>query len=339
VGAMWTYVAAHLDAHGLMNWHINEDGSIGDSGGATDGDFDIAMALVIMHRLHGSTGAYNWNQLALTYLDAILTWEFTPANYAGTGGPNIMMNGDQWGVDTDNYMPDYLRAAWMREFATFTGNPRWLTVLNTNYTQALQYYYDNYLGGGVPDRQTRTHTSLGASNDQVSYNSVRLGFGVATDYLWNGPSVVPAICTNMMNKMANRSKAVFGTGGNVRAIPYDLNLTVYEGYSNLAGWGHIGPATLLSPTNQTFSTEIYNAMDASGEVGYFNAGVALMSMASMSGIAQPYSAASSNVVTGGRPKVYNGTSFVAKPAKVWNGSTWVEKPMKKWTGSAWVTLT
>lgn len=36
-------------------------------------------------------------------------------------------------------------------------------------------------------------------------------------------------------------------------------------------------------------------------------------------------------------KVYNGSSFVAKPVKVWNGSAWVKKPLKRWNGSAWVT--
>lgn len=41
--------------------------------------------------------------------------------------------------------------------------------------------------------------------------------------------------------------------------------------------------------------------------------------------------------TTGQIKVYNGTSFVAKPAKVWNGSAWTTKPVKRWNGSGWVT--
>lgn len=40
--------------------------------------------------------------------------------------------------------------------------------------------------------------------------------------------------------------------------------------------------------------------------------------------------------TTGQIKVYNGSSFVAKPVKVWNGSSWVTKPLKVWNGSAWV---
>lgn len=40
--------------------------------------------------------------------------------------------------------------------------------------------------------------------------------------------------------------------------------------------------------------------------------------------------------TGGNIKVWNGSSWVAKPAKHWNGSSWVTKPVKRWTGSAWI---
>jgi hypothetical protein len=40
----------------------------------------------------------------------------------------------------------------------------------------------------------------------------------------------------------------------------------------------------------------------------------------------------------GRPKVWTGSAWVAKPAKVWSGSAWVEKPVKVWSGSAWVTV-
>lgn len=40
--------------------------------------------------------------------------------------------------------------------------------------------------------------------------------------------------------------------------------------------------------------------------------------------------------TTGQVKIYNGSSFVAKPVKVYNGSTWVTKPMKVYNGSTWV---
>lgn len=41
--------------------------------------------------------------------------------------------------------------------------------------------------------------------------------------------------------------------------------------------------------------------------------------------------------TTGQIKVWNGSSWVAKPVKVWNGSTWETKPVKYYNGSTWVT--
>lgn len=38
----------------------------------------------------------------------------------------------------------------------------------------------------------------------------------------------------------------------------------------------------------------------------------------------------------GRPKVWNGTTWVNRPAKVWSGTAWVEKPVKVWNGTSWV---
>lgn len=42
--------------------------------------------------------------------------------------------------------------------------------------------------------------------------------------------------------------------------------------------------------------------------------------------------------SGGQIKVWNGSSWTAKPVKVWNGSSWVKKPVKRWNGSSWITL-
>ncbi len=41
--------------------------------------------------------------------------------------------------------------------------------------------------------------------------------------------------------------------------------------------------------------------------------------------------------TTGDIKVYNGSSFVAKPVKYYNGASFVKKPLKYWNGSSWVT--
>lgn len=305
--ALYRYVQAYTNSNGLMNWNITYQGDIADTGSATDGDLDIAMALIIMSRLHESGLTIDYAGQAAAMLDAILANDFVPAT--GTSGSlhaNLLMNGDQWGVETDSFMPDYFRSAFIREFYAFSGNTRWLDILTANYLYAIDYYYDNYDGGLVPDRQTRTHGSLGAETDKATYNSVRLGFGISLDYLWNGSSADP-LSALMMNKLANKAKANFTTGSNVKAPPYDLDFTEWETYSNLAGYGLIGPAAVVHSSNQTFATQILDAMDASSEFSssYFNGGIGLMAIMVMSGIAQPH-----------REPV---TTNVSR----WNGTAWV----------------
>jgi PKD repeat protein len=289
--ALFKYMKFYKNSNGLMNWNIKNTGAVADTGGATDGDLDIAMSLVIMSRLWTSDGPVNYAQEATTYINAIMNYEFVPATgVPGTNAyPNIMTNGDGWGFATNNMMPDYFRAGFMREFYYHTNNSRWLDIINANYTYMLKYYYDNYTGGMVPDRQTRESTSLGADTDMVTYNSVRLGFSVMYDYLWNG-STAPVLGINMMNKMADKAKSNFTTGGNVKAPNYNLNFTTWQSYSNLSGHGLIGPATLGKAENQTFATEMVDYMSTSNEFGssYFNGGVGLMGLMAMSGMGQNY---------------------------------------------------
>lgn len=292
--ALWMFYDHFKDANGLMHWNIENDGTQTANAdghfGATDGDLDAAMGLVIMSRIHGNGGAVNYGAEATTLINAIRDFEVVPVDYATVAWRNLITPGDGWGFAHDIYMSDYFRAAWIREFREHTGDTRWDTILTVNYTQALQYWHDNYLGGVVPDRQERDNTVYpGYDPQKATYNSVRLGFGVATDYLWNGSGTVPAICANMMNKMANRSKALYTTGANVKAPNYSLDGVSEVGYSNASGYGMVGPAALISSSNQIFATEIFNALSASTDqtTSYFSGGVGLMALAVMSGIAQP----------------------------------------------------
>lgn len=41
----------------------------------------------------------------------------------------------------------------------------------------------------------------------------------------------------------------------------------------------------------------------------------------------------------GKPKVYNGSTWVSKPLKRWNGSAWVEEPMTYFNGTNWEYVT
>ena len=64
---LWKYEQQWiLDSHGLMNWYINPTGTAASgTGAATDGDEDMAFALVMADKQWGGKGS-----LETTYLDA-----------------------------------------------------------------------------------------------------------------------------------------------------------------------------------------------------------------------------------------------------------------------------
>jgi hypothetical protein len=283
---LWTYYKFYKDVNGLMHWHIGPDGVVQNEGGASDGDFDTAMALIVAHRVWGSGGAVNYAAEATALINAIRDFEFTPATYTGVGGPNVMMNGDLWGVDTDRYMPDYFRPAWFREFQRHTGDARWGDIIAKNYPLALGYFFNNFTGGVVPDNCTRAGLAVTGESYLAGYNAVRLGFGVATDFLWN-TTTADALSYNMMHRMIGRAKALWPLGGDTKAPTYDLNLTTSEIFGNGAGWGMFGPATLVDAAHSTYAAEILAKIDADTELSYFNMGLSAMASMVMAGIAQP----------------------------------------------------
>ena len=283
----WTYVKHFLNARGLMSWSIRHDGTVADTGAASDGDFDIAMGLILAHRLWGSGGAVNYGAAATSMCNAMLAHNFTPANYTGVGGPNVMMNGDAWGVDTNRYMPDYFRPAYFREFAKHTGNTRWNDIIAKNYPLAVGYFYNNFTGGVVPDGCTRAGLNNGVESYLCRYNAVRMGFGLVADFLWNGAGA-NSLASTMTARAATRARTLWTTGGNVRAVPYDLNLTTGEPYANNAGRGLIGPCALVDSTHATFAAELVTAIRGDAEASYFNKGIGTVALAFMSGVARPY---------------------------------------------------
>lgn len=294
--ALYRFYDGHKNAHGFMNWHIYSDNTVGDYNGASDGDFDMAEALVMASLIHGDDGAINYGAEADALIQAIEDWEFVPEDYGTVAHRNLMTNGDGWGFAADNYMPDYSRMAffmhwekWLRARGQTDRADRWVRIMDKNFDHIDNYWLSLGYTAGVPDRQTRSYGSLGGVNDMVTYNSVRLGFGWMVMYLWWGADADPR-AKEFMDIIANRFKAVFGTGSNVKAPNYPSNLNTHEGYSNATGWGYAGSVSLGQAGNQTFATELFNALLGSSEynASYFGGGIAAYALCVMSGLMQPF---------------------------------------------------
>jgi len=178
---LWAFTKAHLDQYGLMNWHLNADGSTasGGSGSATDADEDIAFALLM--------ASDQWK--GGTYLaDGVTMVKAIRQNELFTDGS--VQNGDSWNGSNALY-PDYFSPAYYRVFAKATNDTYWVKfVIEKGYAHLAAL---TGTGGLVPNA-TNVQDSLQSSTCDRSdykcdlkygYDSCRTPWRIGMDYCWN----------------------------------------------------------------------------------------------------------------------------------------------------------
>jgi endoglucanase len=179
-------------AHNLMAWRVTCD-SIIDPGSATDGDLDVAFALIVAY--------YQWGE---DYLDeakniiSILKEHY----FVNCEGVYTMKPGGHWGgcdiTDISYYSPAYFRI-----FADETGDAFWDTVANDSYT--VLYNGANEFTGLVPDWQSYDGVPGGTSDsdwewiDYYRYDACRVPWRMALDYIWNGDQDARDWCIKISN--------------------------------------------------------------------------------------------------------------------------------------------
>lgn len=149
---LWLFVADFLDKHGLMDWHIAADRSRAGTGGATDADEDIAMALVNactkvkLKAWPASPNKIDYCAAATAMINAVYQYEVDQPGYSENSGldnnPGYeLIPGDQWSISSDypNGIVNlsYFAPAYYRIFGKFTNNvAAWDNVIKRNYELA-----------------------------------------------------------------------------------------------------------------------------------------------------------------------------------------------------------
>ncbi len=98
--------------------------SVNGGDGATDGDLDVAYGLLLADRQWGSSGVYDYRQLAIRHINAIKKDEINSAT-------NLLKLGD-WSSPGDEYYYISRTSDWMvdhfRAFRRATGDSAWDTI-------------------------------------------------------------------------------------------------------------------------------------------------------------------------------------------------------------------
>ena len=194
---MYHYYLAHPSSIGphLMAWQQSDNGkALVDSNGAdsaTDGDLDIAYALLLADKIWGSSGEINYRQAAELVINDIMKYDVSHDD-------NILRLGD-WAYDVDKNDKYYTatRASdfIMQYFPVFyevTGDERWMQLYNNSYS-IINHFVDKYQTGLLPDFIIKDSSGewipapanfLENENDGVyEYNSCRVPWRISTDAL------------------------------------------------------------------------------------------------------------------------------------------------------------
>jgi endo-1,4-beta-D-glucanase Y len=237
----WKYANQWLDSNKLMNWYINAEGTqVLGMGAASDGDEDMAFALIMADARWGGKGSLSTN-----YIDAAKTllgnmW----AHEVDHKRNEVLMAGDQF-PDGSVINISYFAPAYYRVFARVSGQSGWNTTADTSYTviaATLNSQNGNASNGLVPAWSTPAGVPMAPSGtSDPTYHqldSCRTPFRLGEDYCWNAE---PRALT-YLQKIDS-----FYSGVTVAAMVdgYDLNGNPHPQFVNSGGpraASFVGPA-------------------------------------------------------------------------------------------------
>lgn len=263
---MYHYFKDHPAAehHYLMSWKQDAQcRNVEGNNSATDGDMDIAYALLLADRQWGGGGGVNYREEAGKVIRAIMEKDIHPSNLHIMLG-SWVLQGDRkyhFGARTSDFMTHHLKV-----FQAATGDARWAGVTNKTYaiTAALQNDHSPRTGL-LPDFVVDTNSNpkpaggnyLEKPQDKDYYfNACRVPWRLATDYLMTGDARAKA-AANKINSWI-RAK----TGGNPARIRagYKLNGDNVSGntYVSMAFTAPFGVGAMIDADHQQWLNRIWD---------------------------------------------------------------------------------
>jgi len=259
--SLWSYEQLHLDGNGLMDWEIGPDGKVtsGGAGAATDGDEDMAWALVMADRQWGGKGT-----LTDTYLNHAkkligLIWTYEVDHTRG----EMLKAGDQWG-DVDVTNPSYFAPAYFRVFGQVTGNTDdWNKAVTANYDileKSLNATSGNASNGLVPawcDSSGKPISPYSGAPMYFQNDSTRTPFRVGQDDCYFGEP-------RAKTYLAKISSFYAGIGVSKIVDGYELNGTPKpdKAVNGLQPASFIGPAGVGAMSDAKYQSFINDAYAA-----------------------------------------------------------------------------
>jgi len=236
--------------------------SVNGSDSATDGDMDVAYGLLLADKQWGSTGTYNYKQLAIKHINAIKASEINPNTNLLTFGDWSTSGDETYNMSrTSDWMVDHFRA-----FKTATGNSVWDTIRTKHQTvtASLQSGYAPNTGL-LPDFVINTNSSPKPATGEVledpndgSYwwNACRDPWRIGADAVTSGDSASLAAARKLNTWIKSK------TGGNANNIAtgYKLNGTQIDSGSEASFFAPFAVVAMTDTSSQAWLDALWNKM-------------------------------------------------------------------------------
>jgi endo-1,4-beta-D-glucanase Y len=194
---LYNFYKAHpsVNNNKLMAWNQIAgciDDPMGGNTSATDGDLDIAFALLLADKQWGSTGSINYFSEALAIIDAIEQDDVNTALWIPKLGDWVEPGYTEYDdTRTSDFIPDHFRA-----FQYATGNAGWNNLVNECYAliDLMQTSFSPATGllpDFIVDVSASAHPAPpnyleGPYDGDYYYNACRTPLRIGTDYLLSG---------------------------------------------------------------------------------------------------------------------------------------------------------
>lgn len=297
--SMYGYFTKHPSSNAphLMAWKQTLSGgvmkNVEGSDSATDGDMDIAYALLLAHVQWGSAGSINYKARALEVMHDILAhevnqsyWNLTPGDWAS-------------GADASHTRPSDFMTGHVLAFAKYdTANAdKWNAVYN-RIAQTVNYQFSHGSGatGLMPDFMVRSGSSfvpvsgtyLESSHDgDFSYNACRTPWRLAMSWLNQGRTDLLAPQQKMASWIRGKTG---GVPTKIRAGYYVKNGTngaSFESYDDLAFTAPMAVNAMLGGSAaQGWLNALWTSItggDYGTQVDYFGDSIRLQVLITVSG--------------------------------------------------------
>jgi endo-1,4-beta-D-glucanase Y len=182
---LWGYYGLNLNNNGLMHYRIEKDGRPESRASATDGDLDVAFALVVAHARWKYSGGIDYHRPALEMIHKIRQHEIEESTWVLKPG-----DGPGW-VGVTN--PSYFSPAYFRVFQALSGDRAWEAVAEKCYD--ILKKSANSETGLVPDWCTPEGAPVPDRSYGYGWDACRTPWRIALDYLWFGSKAAADFCT------------------------------------------------------------------------------------------------------------------------------------------------